>query len=272
MNRWKDLTAARLSELATDRCVAVLPIGAIEQHGPHLPTGTDSLCAERLVDDAVQLLDDEDHAVVLPPFAYGYSHDHHGFPGTISLPHRLMEDIIVSILLDVLRSGFRRILVVNGHGSNDRLMYYALRTVRERADDDHLSVGVTYWKTATTELQNRRTTHHGGMGHAGELETSLMLHYVPDLVDMSNAAAEVPDAYTSWRGGDLLDGGTAMVAEQFSDRTSSGVMGDPTTSSAEAGKDFAQAIAGRLAELIDELPAWPLIAAIPIDSQGHQRD
>lgn len=259
MNRWKSLTADRIRELATDECVAILPVGAIEQHGSHLPTGTDSLCAEHLVDDAVASLDDPDRAIVLPSFSYGYSHDHHDFPGTISLPHRVMEDVVAAVAIDVLASGFRRILIVNGHGSNDRLLYYAIRTVRERSPVAHLAVGVTYWKAAGSQISQHRATTHGGMGHAGELETSLMLHYVPDMVEMSEARTEIPTAYTTWRGGDLLDGGTAMVAERFSDRTTSGVVGDPTAAKADTGAKFAAAIAGRLAELIIELPGWPLV-------------
>ncbi len=260
MNRWEELSAPRLKQLATDDCVVILPIGAIEQHGAHLPTGTDSTCANRLVEEAAEALDDPERTVVLPSFAYGYSHDHHGFPGTISLPHRVVEDIIVAVALDVLATGFRRLLLVNGHGSNDRLMYYALRTVRERTSFPHLSVGVTYWKTASEQLGQLRSTANGGMGHAGELETSLMLHYASPHVDMSAAEAELPESYSTWRGGDLLDGGVAAVPERFADRTRSGVVGDPTQSSAEAGQAFAQAIVGRLVALISELPKWPLVS------------
>lgn len=261
MNRWRDLTAPRIRALANDRTVAVLPIGAVEQHGAHLPTGTDSTCAEGLVEQAVSMVDDQDRVVLLPPFSYGYSHDHHGFPGTISLPHRVMEDVIVAILTDVLASGFRRMLVVNGHGSNDRLVYYALRTVRDRAAVDHLAAGVTYWKAAPDELRLRRVTPPGGMAHAGELETSLMLHFAPTTVRMEHAEASFAEPYTAWRGDDILDSGRAVVPERFMDRTSTGVVGDPTSSTADAGADFAAAIARRLAALIVEMPTWPLVSA-----------
>lgn len=260
MNQWEHLTARRLHELARGDCVAVLPIGAIEQHGAHLPTGTDTTCATRLVTDAVGALKDPERAVILPSFAYGYSHDHHGFPGTISLPHRVMEDVIVAIATDVLATGFRRLLLVNGHGSNDRLMYYALRTVRDRSTVDHLAVGVTYWKAAAAKLSELRMTQYGGMAHGGELETSLMLHYAPEQVHMNAAAAELPRSYTAWRGGDLLDGGVTIVPERFTDRTDSGVIGDPTTATPETGEAFARAIVDRLANLIEELPMWPLVS------------
>jgi creatinine amidohydrolase len=259
------MTTAALTAAAAADAVVIMPIGSIEQHGPHLPTGTDSMCAASLVADVLQRLSPDTPAVALPPLWYGYSDDHHGFGGTISLPFRVLEDVLANVGKEVLTNGFKRLVFVNGHGSNDRLMYYVVRRIREEASAPHCAVGVTYWKVATQQLQTQRRSPYGGMGHAGELETSLMLHYAAHTVDHDKAVTEMPERYSPYRGGDLLDSGMVVVAERFIDRTRSGVVGDPSPATKEAGESFAEAITQRLSELIADVTTWPLIGGDDIE-------
>jgi creatinine amidohydrolase len=238
--------------------VVVVPVGSIEQHGPHLPVSTDAVCAERLVDLAVNRLAATVTAVVVPTIRYGFSHDHLGFPGTLSISHRLLEDLLVEIGVGILRTGYRRIVFVNGHGSNDRLLYYAVRQIRDSGNEPAAVAGVTYWKLAAADIAACRLSPVGGMGHACELETSLMLAFEPETVDMGKAVREIPKSYSAYRGDDLLASGPVVAPDRFADRTRTGVMGDPTFASAKHGRELAEIISRRLAAFLDEFATWPV--------------
>lgn len=255
---WQEMTGPDLRTAGEAGAVLAVPIGAVEQHGPHLPVGTDSLCAAEISREAVARLPAEVQAVLAPPLWYGYSHDHLGFAGTLSLPARVMEDVLVAIGVTAAASGFRRILFVNGHGGNDRLIYYALRRIRDAVGHDMCLAGVTYWKLASADLQRLRSSSPGGMGHACELETSLVLHFREDLVKMDLARREVPPPYSRYRAVDLLGSGAVVSPDMFRQRTSSGVTGDPTVATAEKGMAFTEAIAQELANLVTEFSTWPL--------------
>jgi len=255
---WECATGPELYEVARADGMVIVPVGAIEQHGPHLPVSTDSVAAEQLATAAAQRANLSIPVVLAPTMRYGYSEDHLGFAGTLTLSARVLEDVLTEIGASVLTSGFKRLLFLNGHGSNDRLLYYVVRRVRERAQRECAIAGVTYWKLATHDLAELRRSGSGGMGHACELETSLMLHFTPDLVHMDRAVREVPAPYSRYRADDLLSSGSVLTPERFVERTRSGVMGDPLMATAAQGERFADAITGRLSEFLEEFAGWPV--------------
>lgn len=255
---WERASSAALGTAAKSGSVVLLPVGAVEQHGPHLSTGTDSVCAEQLCRAAAAKLADTIPIVLAPTQKIGFSVDHFGFPGTLSLSADVLQQVLAQTGLSILASGFTRLLLVNGHGGNDRLLYYAVRDVRGRATAPLAVAAVTYWKLAGARISEHRDSEPGGMGHACELETSLMLHFSRDQVSMNAAKKEVPESYSRYRGDDLLASGPVVAPDLFAERTNSGVSGDPTLATEPKGAVWADELADALAVFIQEFSRWKL--------------
>lgn len=256
---WQHMTMDQLAAAAGRGAVAVLTVGATEQHGAHLPVGTDSMCAQHVAGLAASIAREAGTEVVLaPPVWWGYSRDHAGFPGTLTLSHSTLSMLLTELAANIVAAGFSRLLLVNGHGGNDRLLYYVLRDVQDSAKVPCALAAVTYWKLASDLIAADRDSTPGGMAHACELETSLMLHAHPELVVMDRAADERARQYSEFRQQELLRSGPVMAPDFFRDLTHSGVVGDPTLATQDKGDRWAAAIAARIAELIADLTTWPL--------------
>lgn len=263
------MTKDDLARAAQQDAVVLMTVGATEQHGAHLPTGTDSRCAQAVARQAAERANGSElRAVVAPPVWVGYSRDHRGFPGTLTVRHRTLSLLLTDLAVSAVDSGFRRILFVNGHGSNDRLLYYVLRDVQDSAPGATALAAVTYWKMAPDVVAAERTSTAGGMAHACEFETSLMLSHHPDLVRMELAQDERAHEYSEHRRQELFGGGPVMAPDHFADLTRSGVVGDPTRADAEKGTSWSEAISTRLAELICDMRTWPLTPPRQ-DCAGH---
>lgn len=229
----------------------VQPVGAVEQHGPHLPLFTDSLVAEAVVDAAVDERGDELDLWVLPPLSYSKSNEHAWCPGTVWLSPTTLLAVLDDLGRSLGTTPAHRLAFVNGHGGNTALLNVACRELR-------LAHGL-----ATFLLHPGVPPDHGGaaregaeaelgMGiHAGLDETSLVLHLRPDLVDMSRAEANVP--------GHLADnahvrfGGTVPFGWTSDDFGPTGVVGDPTGATAERGQELFEAMAVTLGEALAEV-------------------
>ncbi|UQA96941.1 creatininase family protein [Streptomyces halobius] len=200
--------------------MAVLPIGSLEQHGAFLPLTTDTviactIAAEIAAARPVQLL---------PPLTISCSHEHAAWPGTVSISARTLHAVVTDIADSLRRSGIGTLILVNGHGGN-----YVLRNVVQESAGTGtrmaLFPGSADWDAAR-ERAGIRTTSHSDM-HAGELETSILLHAHPELVRPGYAAADhVADERKH-----LLTLGTAAYTE-------SGVIGRPSLASARKGKEL----------------------------------
>jgi len=159
---------------------AIIPLGSVEQHGPHLPLGTDWIIAQELA----KRISERTGAIMLPVMPFGYAEYHMDFPGTITLS----QDHLRGVMLDVCRSmanwGIRQILFVNGHGGN----LAALRSVCLKLRVDHgVLSAVAQWFDIFDEVEGWKATEHGGM-----IETCLMMGINPDLVDLQRATTPLP--------------------------------------------------------------------------------
>nr|WP_198151901.1 creatininase family protein [Kibdelosporangium sp. MJ126-NF4]CEL20804.1 Creatinine amidohydrolase [Kibdelosporangium sp. MJ126-NF4]CTQ98391.1 Creatinine amidohydrolase (EC 3.5.2.10) [Kibdelosporangium sp. MJ126-NF4] len=156
--------------------IALLPIGSQEQHAGHLPMGTDTLLAEAVTDAALRRLGDQPEIVRLPSLPFGHS-PHHLFAAAVSLSPETLLAVLTDVLDSLAQSGFRRVLIVNGHGGNDEIMRLAVKRYALRADV--ALAACSYWSITSEE-----TGEHPERvpGHAGWFETSLMLAAHPDLV------------------------------------------------------------------------------------------
>ncbi|MFI5614817.1 creatininase family protein [Amycolatopsis sp. NPDC051903] len=160
---WREVRAA------APAAIALLPIGSQEQHAAHLPMGTDTMLAEAVVDGALARLDGDPQVVRLPALPYGHS-PHHLFAAAVSLSAATLQAVLADALDSLVRSGFRRVLIVNGHGGNDEIMRLAVKQYALEADV--ALAACSYWSLGEAAPP----------GHAGLFETSLMLAANPDLV------------------------------------------------------------------------------------------
>jgi creatinine amidohydrolase len=209
-------TSAQEAECQAD--IAVLPVGSFEQHGAYLPLATDTIVACAIAKEISQR-----YAVrVLPPVTMSCSHEHASWPGTVSISARTLHSVIVDIAASLRQSGVGRLVLVNGHGGN-----YVLSNVVQEYTATHgpamsLFPNSTDW-TLARQRAGMTTDGHTDM-HAGELETSILLHVAPDVVRVGNETGD-------WRADDrphLLTLGMKAYTE-------SGVIGLPSLGTAEKG-------------------------------------
>lgn len=250
-----ELTWPEVREAAASSLVAVVPIATLEDHGPHLPIDTDLRLCNAVCDAAVSRA--RDRAILVPAINHGYSPHHLDFPGTITIGAHTLIDYGLDVCRSLAHHGFRKILIVNGHGSNTPFVDIVARLTVVEAGV--LAAAVNYWSApgvrAVAEAL-RESDRVGGMNHACEFETSLYLALRPDLVDMSKAVRELSHRPTENYWTDLIAGdGPLTMMEPWSTLTESGIMGDPTKASAEKGLRLLEAAADGLVALIDEMRA-----------------
>lgn len=187
-SRWDELTASdwpKAQERANYTCV--LPIGILEKHGPHAPLGADLIHVRELAARATR----QEYAVVFPDFFYGQIFEAQHQPGTFALPSRVVWDLLDATVEEIGRNGFKRIVIVNGHGGNPELLRFFIQSQLERRRDYVVYFFDPEWdEEFAKKLRETRKSDEATDMHAGENETSLLLALRPDLVRMERAADE----------------------------------------------------------------------------------
>jgi creatinine amidohydrolase len=248
--RYEEFTWPEIREAVAQQCVVVLPVGTVEQHGPHLPLVTDVLTASEMSRMAVERLPSE--AVLMPPVYYSFNEHHLDFPGTIAVAGETIINYVTDIGVSLAHHGFRKILLVNGHGSNVPFLDIAARNITNRTEA--ICAMVSWWslipKHLFTEL--RESQFPGGMAHGCELETSVLMHLRGDLVQVDKAEKDISFAPTEFFYWDLQSPSPVCFQEWFSRYSRTGTVGDPTKASAEKGRRFVEAVVERMISLIRE--------------------
>jgi creatinine amidohydrolase len=229
------LPTATAAEVAEQRAsVAVLPVGSFEQHGDHLPLSTDTLIAGLIADGVA----DRYGLFLLPPITVSCSHEHAGWPGTVSISAATLHAVVTDIASSLARSGVERLLIVNGHGGN-----YVLSNVVQEASVSGarmaLYPGRDDWRAAREAAGCEFLDSHADM-HAGELETSILLHAMPEVVRPSyrDADHETPSR-------------PHLLSLGLGGYTSSGVVGRPSAATADKGKLLLASLVDRAAAYVD---------------------
>jgi creatinine amidohydrolase len=256
--RYDELSWPTIRQAVAADPVVVLPIGTTEQHGYHCAVNLDSVCAEGVARAAVDRT--QPHSLLMPTVTYGYNENQMDFPGTITIAGSVLVDYLACIGRSLARHGFRHILIVNGHGSNMPFIDAAARTIVN--ETEALCAHVTWWTLLRPEdLAFRESIYPGGMGHACELETSMMLHLRADLVDMTKAVDDVGSMPTSKHFvADLIGGGPVGLIDRYSRHSTTGVMGQPTLATAAKGAAALEAATRELAEAIHEFRAMAVLS------------
>jgi creatinine amidohydrolase len=198
----------------------------------------------------------------------GLSLHHMQFPGTLTASVDTYISLAADTIASVVHSGFRNLLLLNSHGGNVAVLDVVLVKVRERFPDARV-FACTYWNAAAAELRELRESELGGMGHACELETSLLLACRPDLVDITQLVPDGLQATSAFFGKDMLAGGSVSVSRRFEEISESGAVGDPRTASAEKGERFFSAIVAKLKTLVEEIESGATETMRPI---GRKRE
>ena len=256
---WGDLTTTDFAGLNADT-VAILPVGAMEQHGPHLPLDTDTTIVDGVVAAAIARLDPAVTSLLLPTQALGASIEHEAFPGTLSLAPDLLMQTWVQIGRAVAAAGVRRLVIVNGHGGQPEVMALVARELRVRAG---LLVVSANWfdfgePPGLIPPEERRFGIHGGL-----IETSVMLHLAPHKVRRA-ALGDFPSAVQDWAVRfPALAGTRTRIAWASQDLNPAGVVGDARAASPALGQALVEHAAEGLARLIAEAAQVPLAALRP---------
>jgi creatinine amidohydrolase len=257
MNRhWDAYGTHDLARLPRQHLVAVLPVAAIEQHGPHLPLSTDRIILEGLIAATIERLPDSLPALFLPIQAVGKSDAHIRFPGTLTLSAGTLLQLLVEIGSSVAVAGVRKLILLNSHGGNSPVLDLAARELR--IAHDIVAVSANWYAFGLPDgILSERERRHGL--HGGALETSLMLALRPDLVRMERARDF--ESLTERLDRNFHHLGAARGAAlgwQVQDLNPAGAVGDATAASAETGRAILEHGADILAKLIDDVYRFPV--------------
>lgn len=248
--------------------VVLLPVGAIEQHGPHLPVDVDNRIVVWLCNEAARRR--PDLILSAPPIHYGFNEHNMGFPGTITVAIDHFINYVYDVCHSFVRQGHTRIVLVNGHGSNAMPCALVARRIVNETEDG-MAAAISHWHLARELAARIRETPAGGMAHACEYETSWYLFLNPDVVQMERAVPDMLAQRSQYIWVDLMagDGPVAFIDDWSRVSNGSGVEGDPRTASAEKGRRYAEEEVGHLIEFCREFKAMPLLPRRNYTARGQ---
>ncbi len=236
-----------MKKLDREKIVAVVPIGSMEQHGPHLPLQVDVLVSSRLAEDLEKKLPE---ILLVPSIWTGVSAHHMDFPGSITLRAKVFIDVLHDICSSLHHHGFCRIVLLNGHGGNRS-------SLEVLGQELFVELGLTvntlaYWDLVPDLVKSLEKTKSSGMGHSGELETSLMLYLAPNLVNQK----DIPQGIL----GIDEPGPTSGIKRyvNMKEHSAEGVIGMPSASSPEVGAKLFHGVLDALEKAVRALQSHPL--------------
>jgi creatinine amidohydrolase len=253
---WWDLTTAQFAELDMAEIVALQPVAAVEQHGPHLPVRVDAAINAGMISRALELAPDDLPLLLLPGLWVGKSNEHAAFPGTLTLSYETLGRAWIEIGESVSRTGCRKIIFFNSHGGQPQLIDIICRELRVRLN--MFAVACSWFQIVElSDLFDPTELKHGI--HAGGIETSAMLHLHPDLVDMAKARNFVSAAERIEQANTVLRSeGSVGFGWQAQDLNPSGACGDSSRADAEIGRKIVERAASALVTLATEVHRYPL--------------
>jgi creatinine amidohydrolase/Fe(II)-dependent formamide hydrolase-like protein len=247
---WAELTWHEAEQRLKEVDIALLPVGAIEQHGPHLTLDVDAFDSEYLAKRVAAACSDP-KPLVLPVISYGVSYHHDEFKGTISISNNTLSRLVYDIGMSAAKNGINKLIIINGHGGNSAALNYAAQMINRKA---RIFVCVDTGETSDFDISEFIDTPNDV--HAGEIETSTSLAVRPHLVRMDKAKKFVPEFssrylnFTSKRGVSWY-----AHTEKISP---TGVMGDPTKASAKKGKKIWEIMIAHLVAFVEDLKSMTL--------------
>ena len=270
---YERMTWPQLREAARADMVVLVPFGSIEQHGFHLPVDVDIRIAREVCERAARRTD---HAIVMAPMVFGFETHHMDWPGTIDIDWDVLVKYGVCVCSSLARHGFRRILVINGHGSNRPILDMIVRLTAIK-HPDIICAGQSWFHLGDVMAEFNTIRDSEVSSHADELETAAYLAIDEAAVDMSQAMRDMTIRQSPHIWADLAgrkphanSKHPLVMMEHFSTGSVSGVRGDPTKATAEKGRRVLDAAAREIAEIVDELRAREIV--LPTDYHDVEVD
>jgi len=257
--RYEELTWPEMREAIARQPVVLLPFGTVEDHGPHLPINTDNTIVEAICLEAARRAPEA--ILTMPLVSYGLDEHHMDFPGTVSVDMHTLIDYVADIATSVARHGFTHALIVNGHGSNAPVADLAARRVVLEtgiicgAMSPNAAIDPTLAEPVFSDM---RRSAPGGVAHAGEYETAMMLYLHPDLVQMDKAVREFGQLKLEHFNWDHPKPSILSWQDWWSRMSESGVCGDPTVATAELGRALFETTVENFVRFVREFRTIPL--------------
>lgn len=258
VTEWRNLAWPDFEGLDPERTVAILPCGATEQHGPHLPVAVDAIIAEEIAARAASRAGGEGRFLLLPVSQVGKSTEHIAYPGTLTLTAETLTRVWTEIGESVARAGVRKIVFLNAHGGQPQVMEIVARDLRVRLGMFALA---SSWSSAgfPDGLVDEAERRHGI--HGGTVETAMMLHLRPDLVRMEKAEDFVPVSVGIERDYAALRlVGPMQIGWMAQDVHPAGVAGNAAAATPDLGAAIVEGIVARYARLLEDAARYPLSA------------
>lgn len=247
---WEHLSWPEIEERLKVVDIAILPCGAIEQHGPHLPVDIDYFDACHLAVEVARACS-EPKPFVLPPIPFGVSYHHQDFKGTLSVTNESLSRFVYDIGMSLAHNGIKKLLILNGHGDNAPTLNFAAQMINR---DAHIFVCVDTGETSDEDLYRLADTPNDI--HAGEIETSTTLAIRPHMVKMDKAVVEIPKFGSTYLDFTSAYGLPWYVRTDKISRT--GVIGDPTRASAEKGRQMWNIMVNHLVKFVEDIKSSKL--------------
>jgi len=254
--RWEELTYKEIKKLAEEGAIPIIPLGSLEVHGPHLPVGTDYLTIYKAALEVAK----REKVIVLPPLAYTYVPENRHFPGAISLSGTTLIKVLEEICDEVYRNGFKKILILNGHGGNIRVLKLFLREMLNSHKEYLVYVLTNPLAPVQKVIEEVKETEV--YGHAGEIETSVMLYLFPKLVRVKKVSGEA----------ELGRSEVVKFTETLIDwicYAVEGYVGDPTKATKEKGKIIFNAFVEAIANVVKEIREDKIYESILMNYYGR---
>ena len=245
------LTWTEIQDMSEPENVVIIqPVGAIEQHGPHLPIIVDSAIGMGVLGQALAKLDPQIRAYALPCLYYGKSNEHWDFPGTITLTATTLLTVLMEVADSLYRSGFRKLALMNSHGGQPQIMEIAARDIHQKYED-FLVFPLFTWRVPNiaAQLLTPQELEYGI--HAGDAETSMLLSLLPNQVKMEKAVTEYPQGLP--KDSLLSMEGKLPFAWLTKELSQSGVIGDARAATKEKGDQLLESVSNSWAKLIKDI-------------------
>jgi creatinine amidohydrolase len=252
---WQEMWRHEFEKAAKEDPVVIVPTGSVEQHGPHCPADVDISIAFYIAVQVAKGVTDFP-VIVSPPIWSGFSHYNMGFPGTITVGADTYRNLLLDICRSIYANGFRRMVLLNGHGGNHALN----KTVMHQISQESIFVlAVSWWEVVQDEMARLASADGDDVGHGGEWETSVQLYLRPKLVLNEKMVAD--RHLTNPFSPDIQEfmGGWGAFAERRRDtEKGTGVMGNPLVATSEKGKAIMEAAVAKLERMVREYHNLPV--------------
>lgn len=248
--RWSELSAREIADVDRNLPV-ILNLAAIEQHGPHLPLATDALVGEYFLSEVNKL--DEPGVLIAPQVSIGCSAHHMDFDGTLTVRHETLLRYVCDVLDSIHAHGFRNIVLFNSHGGNEAIG----RVILEKWGGNNPEASIyllTWWLVAREELLSIQESGFGGVGHACEFETSLLMHWAPDAVRTECIEVSGPTSTFEWAESDMLHAPCGVFYRSMKKISGgSGVAGAPQLATPEKGARISKIVSAKVVRMLKDI-------------------